>query len=72
MNVPVPVPSVVWFPVATGFGDVLQQTPRAVTVAPPSVLILPPLEAVVEVIEVTTVVVKVGKFVGPFSRLISF
>ena len=71
-NAPAPVPSVVWFPVTTGLGEVLQQTPRAVTVAPPSLLMLPPLAAVVEVIEVTAVVVRVGKLVTPFSGLISF
>ena len=51
----------------------LQQTPRAVMVDPPSSLILPPLAAVVDVTELTAVVVKVGnKFAGPFSELISF
>ena len=74
-NVPIPVPFVVWLPVTMGFGDVLQQTPRAVTVAPPSLLIFPPLAAVIFVIEVTPNVVRLAKdVVGvlPFSELISF
>jgi hypothetical protein len=76
-NAPVPVPSVVWLPLITGFVVVLQQTPRAVTVEPPSELILPPLAAVVLVIDVGAVVVSVGAMadglVGPpFSTLISF
>lgn len=72
MNAPVPVPLVVWVPVIIGFVVVLQHTPRAVTVAPPSVLILPPPAAVVAVIEVTAVVVSVGIDVTPFGALISF
>ena len=72
-NIPVPVPSVVWLPVTTGFTAVLQQTPRAVTVAPPSDVILPPLNAVVLVMDVTAVVVIVGTSnAGPFSGLSSF
>ena len=72
-NIPVPVPSVVWLPVTTGFVAVLQQTPRAVIAAPPSAVILPPLNAVVLVIEVVAVVVIVGKSdVGPLSILNSF
>jgi hypothetical protein len=43
-----------------GSADVLQQTPRAVTDAPPSLVILPPLVAVVLVIEDAAVVVSVG------------
>ena len=72
MNVPVPVPFVVWLPVTTGLGNVLQQTPRAVTAAPPSVLILPPLAAVVDVMEVTDVVVMTGKVAIMPGVLISF
>ena len=45
VNVPVAVPSVVWLPVATGFIEGLQQTPRAVTGAPPSFVMFPPLLA---------------------------
>ena len=61
MKIPIPVPSVVLVGKAmVGLGVVLQQTPRAVTAAPPSVLIVPPLPAVVLVIAVTAVVVIVG------------
>ena len=64
VNIPVPVPSVVLVDKATvGFAVVLQQTPRAVTVAPPSATTLPPLAAVVMVIDVGKVVVTVGKAV---------
>ena len=63
MNTPVPVPSVVWFPAVAGFGDVLQHTPLAVTIAPPSVITLPPLVAVVWVMFVTVAVVTVGNVV---------
>ena len=59
-----PVPSVVWFPVATGFVVVLQQTPRAVTVAPPSLVTLPPELAVVDVIDEIAVVVTTGTVAG--------
>jgi len=57
----VPEPSAVLLFAVVGFAEVLQQTPRAVTAAPPSAVILPPLCAVVPVMEVTAVVVKVGK-----------
>ena len=61
VNVPIPVPSVVLVDKAmVGLGIVLQQTPRAVTAAPPSVLIVPPLPAVVFVMAVIAVVVIVG------------
>ena len=60
-NIPVPAPSVVWFPVITGFGDVPQQTPRAVTVSPAGVVTLPPVVAVLAAIEVTVVVFTDGK-----------
>jgi len=43
-----------------GFDEVLQQTPPAVTVEPPSDVILPPQTALVEVIEDTGLVVTVG------------
>ena len=72
-NVPIPVPSVVWLSVISGLADVFQQTPLAVTVAPPSELILPPLIAVVVVIDVTAPVVIVGKLIiAPFSICNSF
>jgi hypothetical protein len=60
VNVPVPDPSVVWLSATVGLADVLQQTPRAVTDAPPSEVTLPPPDAVVEVIEVIVAVVTVG------------
>ena len=43
-----------------GVGEVVQQSPLAVTVAPPSEVTLPPLIAVVWVILLAEVVVKVG------------
>jgi hypothetical protein len=43
---------------------VLQQTPLAVTVAPPVAVTFPPLVAVVWVIAVTAVVVTVGGTIG--------
>ena len=58
MNVPVPVPSVVWFPVTTGLAVVAQQTPFAVIDEPPSVMITPPDVAVVIVMADAAVVVK--------------
>jgi hypothetical protein len=76
VNIPVPLPSVLWLPDTVGFAVVLQHTPRAVTVAPPSELILPPPDAVAVLIDVTTEVEMVGKTalepVAPFSSLISF
>ena len=60
-NDPVPVPSVVIVDRATvGLGLVLQHTPRAVTVRPPSLDMLPPLTAVVVVTPVMLVLVTVG------------
>ena len=47
------LPSVVWFPAMVGSGERLQQTPRALTKAPPSEITSPPLVAVVSVIFVT-------------------
>lgn len=52
VKVPVPVPSVVLVVKAmVGFAVVLQQAPRAVTVAPPSATTSPPPSAVVLVID---------------------
>ena len=45
---PVPEPSEVWFPVASGLAVVAQQTPRAVTAAPPSEVTFPPQVAEVK------------------------
>ena len=65
VNIPIPVPSVVLVDKAiVGFAVMLQQTPRAVMVAPPSAVTLPPLAAVVVVITVIGVVVTVGNAVG--------
>ena len=57
---PVPLPSVVLELLVVGFDEVFQQTPLAVTVAPPSDVTLPPQTALVEVIEDTELVVIVG------------
>ena len=70
VKVPPPVPSVVNVELAVvGFADVLQHTPRAVTVAPPSEVTFPPLVAVVEVIAVTTVVVTIGSIKEVANRI---
>ena len=61
VNIPVPVPSVVLvLNTIVGFTDVLQQTPRAVILAPPSLVTFPPLVAVVDVIEDVVAVERVG------------
>jgi hypothetical protein len=60
VNAPVPVPSVVLLSAVVGSADVLQQTPRAVTAAPPSEVTFPPPAAVAAVIPVIAVVVTVG------------
>ena len=66
-KIPVPVPSIVLVDKAmVGFAVVAQQTPRAVTVAPPSLDILPPLVAVVIVMAVVVAVVIVGNAVDVF------
>lgn len=57
---PVPLPSVVLLFAVVGLELVLQQTPLAVTVPPPSEVPFPPLEAVVPVMELTEVVVTAG------------
>ena len=61
MKPPEPVPSVVLPSLIVGLWLVLQQTPRTVTVAPPSLVILPPLVAIVDVIVDNAVVVIEGK-----------
>jgi hypothetical protein len=61
VNSPVPVPSVVQVPPTVGFADVLQQTPLAVTSAPPSEVMLPPPVADVLVILEMAVVTTVGR-----------
>lgn len=64
INIPIPVPSVVLKFIVVGFGEVLQQTPRAITLAPPSEVTFPPLMAVDVVMLVMTVV---GESVGNAS-----
>jgi hypothetical protein len=59
-NDPVPLPFVVCEFAIVGVPVVFQQTPRPVTVAPPSAVTFPPLDAVVDVIDEMDVVVTVG------------
>ncbi len=62
VNMPAPDPSVVLVAsVIVGDGLVLQQTPLAAIVAPPSLVTFPPETAVVVVVEDIVVVVKVAK-----------
>ena len=63
VKLPVPAPSEVMLSVMVGVALVLQQTPRAVTVAPPSEVTLPPPIAVVCVIPFTAVVVNTAETV---------
>ena len=60
VKIPIPVPSVVKLSAVVGFGDVLQQTPRAIIAPPPSYVTFPPLDAVVGVILEIGAVVIVG------------
>jgi hypothetical protein len=60
VNEPVSLPLVVLLSAVVGLAEVLQHTPRAVTLSPPSEVTLPPPDAVVEVIEVIVAVVTVG------------
>lgn len=60
VKLPAPVPSDVWESPTVGFEAVPQQTPRAVTVAPPSFDIKPPPVTDVVVIFVKAAVVRVG------------
>ena len=60
LNEPEPVPLLVLFPFMVGLGEVLQHTPRSVTVALPSDVTLPPHTNEVGVIEVMVLVVTVG------------
>ena len=55
-----------------GLVVVAQQTPLAVTAAPPSAEIFPPETAVVKVIELAIVVVRVGTTTGLVVNDISF
>ena len=63
-KLPAPVPSVLLSLEVVGLTDVLQQTPLAVTEAPPSDVTFPPLEALVEFTEDIAVVVTVGALVA--------
>ena len=64
MNVPAPVPSEVLVLRATvGFALVLQHTPLAVTVDPPSEVTFPPLVAVDDEVAEVVSVVTVGKVI---------
>ncbi|OQA85061.1 MAG: hypothetical protein BWY27_01360 [Bacteroidetes bacterium ADurb.Bin234] len=60
VKLPAPVPSEVLLSAIVGVSLVLQHTPRAVTVAPPSELITPPLVAVVLVTAVASLVLTTG------------
>ena len=62
VKMPVPLPSVVWLSFTVGLCEVLQHTPRAVTVAPPSVVTLPPQVADVSVTLLAAVVVTEGSW----------
>jgi hypothetical protein len=61
VNAPVPEPSLVQVLAVVGLAEALQQTPRAVTDAPPSEVTSPPPAAVVCVIDVIAAVDTVGK-----------
>jgi len=63
VKLPVPVPFVVLMLLVVGLADVLQQTPLAVIVAPPSEVTFPPLVAVDVVTADIAVVVTVGAIV---------
>ena len=60
VKLPLPLPFVVWLSLIVGFGEVLQQTPRAVTAELPKSVTLPPLVAVVVVMLLVVSVVTVG------------
>jgi hypothetical protein len=60
VNIPAPVPSEVNASLIVGLAISAQQTPLAVTLAPPVAEIFPPEVAVVYVTAVGTVVVRVG------------
>ena len=71
-KLPVPVPLLVWLPVAIGPEDVPQHTPLAVTVPLPSSVTLPPDAAVVAAIALMAVVVTVGNTTAIVVKVISF
>ncbi|MFO0973802.1 MAG: hypothetical protein U1A27_10240 [Phycisphaerae bacterium] len=59
-KLPTSEPSLVWLSAVVGPLDVLQHTPRAVTLAPPVAVTFPPPVAVDDVTDETPVVVTVG------------
>ncbi len=59
-KLPVPVPSDVVLLAVVGLGEVLKQTPLAVTEAPPSEVTFPPQDAVTEVTLPSASVVTAG------------
>ena len=62
VNAPAPVPTTIVLRLPTlGTSDVLQQTPRAVTGAPPSLVTAPPQRAVLIPVVTGTAVVTVGR-----------
>ena len=63
MKLPIPLPSIVCGSEIVGLVDVLQHTPLAVMVDPPSELIVPPDVADIVVISDTPAVEIVGKVV---------
>jgi hypothetical protein len=63
LKAPVPVPLVVFELATVGLGEVDQQIPFAVTVAPPSFVTFPPETALVSVTEEIGSVVRVGNAV---------
>jgi capsular polysaccharide biosynthesis protein len=69
VKLPVPLLSLVFEPVISGFVAAPQQTPRAVTSAPPSSVILPPVDTEVVVILLIAVVVSVG--ISVFLQLVN-
>ena len=64
VKLPVPAPSVVLLSAMVGAGPMLQQTPQAVTVEPPSEVTVPPLVAVVCAILLTADVVNTAMSTG--------
>ena len=70
VKLPTPEPSSVLLSFMSGFTDVLQQTPRAVTEEPPSDVTFPPLDALIEVIDDIVLVTTVGAVtIGLISHL---
>ena len=72
INVPITVPSTVQLAVRSGFSVVFQQTPSAVSAAPPSEMTVPPLTAVVAVIFEIDAVVTVGRLAVEVEKARSF